>query len=100
MRILENLVVHPSFFFLLNDYWRSQHLNSFLNLLQAMLKLFQKELRIQIYSLFSVLKHPMDSHHILLRKDRKSTRLNSSHVRISYAVFCLKKKTKKTNIFS
>src|SRR3989442_4591807 len=25
--------------------------------------------------------------------DRKSTRLNSSHVRISYAVFCLKKKT-------
>src|SRR5690606_40258144 len=26
------------------------------------------------------------------RKDRKSTRLNSSHVKISYAVFCLKKK--------
>src|SRR5690554_7046060 len=29
--------------------------------------------------------------------DRKSTRLNSSHVRISYAVFCLKKKKKKNN---
>src|SRR3989442_7027727 len=28
----------------------------------------------------------------LKRIDRKSTRLNSSHVRISYAVFCLKKK--------
>src|SRR3989442_7724216 len=28
--------------------------------------------------------------------DRKSTRLNSSHVRISYAVFCLKKKKKDT----
>ena len=27
--------------------------------------------------------------------DRKSTRLNSSHASISYAVFCLKKKTKK-----
>src|SRR3712207_7699008 len=27
------------------------------------------------------------------RKDRKSTRLNSSHANISYAVFCLKKKT-------
>src|SRR5690606_40652260 len=27
-------------------------------------------------------------------EDRKSTRLNSSHVKISYAVFCLKKKTK------
>src|SRR5690349_22958708 len=29
------------------------------------------------------------------RQDRKSTRLNSSHVEISYAVFCLKKKKKK-----
>src|SRR5690554_7575778 len=28
----------------------------------------------------------------LPERDRKSTRLNSSHVRISYAVFCLKKK--------
>src|SRR5690554_7959243 len=28
------------------------------------------------------------------KADRKSTRLNSSHVRISYAVFCLKKKKK------
>src|SRR5690349_22408108 len=33
------------------------------------------------------------------RQDRKSTRLNSSHVEISYAVFCLKKKKKiKKNI--
>src|SRR5437867_5690845 len=32
---------------------------------------------------------------ITLRKDRKSTRLNSSHRTISYAVFCLKKKKKK-----
>src|SRR5207302_2449217 len=30
------------------------------------------------------------------RTDRKSTRLNSSHVKISYAVFCLKKKKKDT----
>src|SRR5204863_3940832 len=30
----------------------------------------------------------------LSSKDRKSTRLNSSHVEISYAVFCLKKKKK------
>src|SRR3989442_9525546 len=29
-----------------------------------------------------------------VERDRKSTRLNSSHVRISYAVFCLKKKKK------
>src|SRR3989442_5529230 len=32
--------------------------------------------------------------------DRKSTRLNSSHVRISYAVFCLKKKKKSNTILS
>src|SRR5436309_11148337 len=31
------------------------------------------------------------------RTDRKSTRLNSSHVKISYAVFCLKKKKKRQN---
>src|SRR5256886_8745287 len=31
----------------------------------------------------------------ILRRDRKSTRLNSSHSQISYAVFCLKKKKKK-----
>src|SRR3712207_7327948 len=30
--------------------------------------------------------------------DRKSTRLNSSHANISYAVFCLKKKTTQTHI--
>src|SRR5690606_40641866 len=33
-----------------------------------------------------------------LQRDRKSTRLNSSHVKISYAVFCLKKKNILTNI--
>src|SRR2546426_7158136 len=32
-----------------------------------------------------------------IRLDRKSTRLNSSHLVISYAVFCLKKKKKKDN---
>src|SRR3712207_7537706 len=33
--------------------------------------------------------------HLLFKGDRKSTRLNSSHANISYAVFCLKKKKKK-----
>src|SRR5260221_1592732 len=33
-------------------------------------------------------------------RDRKSTRLNSSHTVISYAVFCLKKKKNKTHIQS
>src|SRR2546430_7729847 len=40
---------------------------------------------------------PIDETHLLMlannpEKDRKSTRLNSSHSQISYAVFCLKKK--------
>src|SRR5690606_42114245 len=34
---------------------------------------------------------------LVFKKDRKSTRLNSSHVKISYAVFCLKKKNKTQN---
>src|SRR5690349_23981498 len=34
------------------------------------------------------------------RRDRKSTRLNSSHVEISYAVFCLKKKMNHVNVRS
>src|SRR2546430_9815054 len=33
-------------------------------------------------------------------RDRKSTRLNSSHSQISYAVFCLKKKTNSLSVFS
>src|SRR5207249_7860052 len=49
----------------------------------------------------NLLKHPRrdpgrDSHP---SRDRKSTRLNSSHVSISYAVFCLKKKKKKLTIY-
>src|SRR5476651_2855734 len=41
--------------------------------------------------------HPVTQH-----PDRKSTRLNSSHANISYAVFCLKKKkkTKNTNLLT
>src|SRR5688572_31676247 len=35
-----------------------------------------------------------------LLADRKSTRLNSSHSQISYAVFCLKKKKKKNNSYT
>src|SRR5207249_10866829 len=38
------------------------------------------------------LVHRAEDRGIYARRDRKSTRLNSSHVSISYAVFCLKKK--------
>src|SRR3712207_7167840 len=53
--------------------------------------------RAQPSSLLVIVSHPTsllhdrrDRHH----QDRKSTRLNSSHANISYAVFCLKKKKK------
>src|SRR5690554_6697215 len=42
-----------------------------------------------LISTVDVFKSPIE----VDERDRKSTRLNSSHVRISYAVFCLKKKT-------
>src|SRR5258705_2772921 len=45
--------------------------------------------------------HTANSHNVslipVLDIDRKSTRLNSSHLGISYAVFCLKKKKKQIN---
>src|SRR5437660_12661249 len=40
---------------------------------------------------------PSTMQDMLRHRDRKSTRLNSSHVAISYAVFCLKKKTQIPN---
>src|SRR3712207_7799333 len=40
---------------------------------------------------------PLTAETDLLESDRKSTRLNSSHANISYAVFCLKKKKKRLN---
>src|SRR3989442_11651943 len=42
----------------------------------------------------TIVQRPQALHPKYLLGDRKSTRLNSSHVRISYAVFCLKKKKK------
>src|SRR5699024_12427013 len=44
---------------------------------------------------FCEIRQPRLSHHVA--QDRKSTRLNSSHVSISYAVFCLKRNTPDRN---
>src|SRR5690242_20857432 len=45
-------------------------------------------------------RHPRRQSRMLdRREDRKSTRLNSSHMSISYAVFCLKKKKKKKKLY-
>src|SRR5437763_5448794 len=51
--------------------------------------------RIHILKGFKIIFDALDKAIKLIREDRKSTRLNSSHRCISYAVFCLKKKKKK-----
>src|SRR2546430_12693581 len=54
------------------------------------------EVRVQMNRLLEILNTPR----VFLNadtQDRKSTRLNSSHSQISYAVFCLKKKKHETN---
>src|SRR5207249_5928832 len=48
-----------------------------------------------LYALHDALIKPLPGNDMAPCLDRKSTRLNSSHVSISYAVFCLKKKTKR-----
>src|SRR5690606_40220846 len=78
--------------------------------LQATCKL-HPELSCNQYAVFVRLIVPQPKHLLLLLcaltwlreqhrqlQDRKSTRLNSSHVKISYAVFCLKKKINITNL--
>src|SRR5262245_62574180 len=44
------------------------------------------------HQLVSAIVRAYDRRHELVSEDRKSTRLNSTHLGISYAVFCLKKK--------
>src|SRR5205807_3375118 len=73
-------------------------------LLQENATLTGSDIASMLHHLFLTLKFPngssvtaramYDTHQRLLLLDRKSTRLNSSHLVISYAVFCLKKKTK------
>src|SRR3712207_7896895 len=54
----------------------------------------RKEFRQQVVR---VLEPEADGVLVHLLQDRKSTRLNSSHANISYAVFCLKKKARERN---
>src|SRR5690606_41530207 len=58
--------------------------------------LFRSMQRFELRSTWQppTIPHSIDGYQV----DRKSTRLNSSHVKISYAVFCLKKKKKKKKI--
>src|SRR5256885_8908968 len=50
-------------------------------------------------ALLAEIESRTDVRGVVLRRDRKSTRLNSSHLVISYAVFCLKKKKIQSETF-
>src|SRR5256886_4628314 len=58
----------------------------------------QKEVAAQIMVVRSRAPRAQRAEDAGFRGDRKSTRLNSSHSQISYAVFCLKKKKKIANV--
>src|SRR2546426_8102096 len=60
---------------------------------RSMPDLLHAKMQIEIGYRFRALR---DSHRLFAYSDRKSTRLNSSHLVISYAVFCLKKKKRYT----
>src|SRR5258705_9919504 len=83
--------------------FRSQ--TSLLQLLEVLVKIavaaraFRRERRFRagLAHCFSIFARSTTAFHLAVSetRDRKSTRLNSSHLGISYAVFCLKKKKKK-----
>src|SRR5436190_10379794 len=50
---------------------------------------------LRYFNVFGPRQDPEGDYAAVQKQDRKSTRLNSSHTVISYAVFCLKKKKKK-----
>src|SRR5258707_3056077 len=88
--------MHPScfgFFFFFNDtatteiYTLSLHDALPISVISALLVWFRK-----LYSSSGAATFVLDAAETALA-DRKSTRLNSSHANISYAVFCLKKNT-------
>src|SRR5688572_33321644 len=78
-----------SFFFFFNDTATTEiytlSLHDALPILQGLASFLADRSQQEVISLFFE----------NVSKDRKSTRLNSSHSQISYAVFCLKKKKKK-----
>src|SRR5205807_10245885 len=73
---------------------RSSDLDHFSGFIPMRNQIAQVALRLTVHE--TLLRHPKIVVHlgeIFVSRDRKSTRLNSSHLVISYAVFCLKKKT-------
>src|SRR5699024_11927327 len=73
-----------------------EHSISYFSVHSLFLSISEHNLYYETFPVLSTVFGTYGSHHFVdkytLQLDRKSTRLNSSHVSISYAVFCLKKK--------
>src|SRR5258707_2094143 len=83
---------YDSFFFFFNDTATTEIYT--LSLHDALPIYFRVVLGVKFDSLPT---EPSAQTVMIAKRDRKSTRLNSSHANISYAVFCLKKKNKPAN---
>src|SRR5256885_8870792 len=83
------------FFFLMIRRPPRSTLFPYTTLFRSLLRLdhqFERELHPRSSGIDEFVNPPCKAAHTAVRIDRKSTRLNSSHLVISYAVFCLKKK--------
>src|SRR3712207_7868201 len=93
--LLRNFLMHVTFFFLMIRRPPRSTLFPYTTL-------FRSLLRVVLYSNSKTahrarIPDSSQGHRPPSLEDRKSTRLNSSHANISYAVFCLKKKKKSNN---
>src|SRR5256885_13135473 len=82
------------FFFFFNDTATTEIYTLSLHDALPISQLFQYISNKEMHSTFRIIYIPSARMLCRLSADRKSTRLNSSHLVISYAVFCLKKKKK------
>src|SRR5690606_41335872 len=73
-----------------SDLLRCPNLQLSLNIFPLLAFLFKFKLQFILF-FARTLQFPLQRFQLSRKLDRKSTRLNSSHVKISYAVFCLKK---------
>src|SRR5688572_31547310 len=87
------LLLSFSFFFFFNDTATTEIYT--LSLHDALPISLHHDARLPVVEADAGGQHPSRDRHRQVEGDRKSTRLNSSHSQISYAVFCLKKKKKK-----
>src|SRR5437879_13799369 len=96
-RLVCSIFLFSFFFFLMIRRPPRSTLFPYTTLFRSILGIAQRRIRLRLAFEFALLRQ-LDVAARIAQGDRKSTRLNSSHRCISYAVFCLKKKKKKKMI--